>query len=152
MRDNIALINDSCVEMSGQMVAINNLILSLSAISEENAAGAQQSSASIVEQTKLLDAMSASSSDLAKLANKMEANVSVFRTESDEAMHLEENFLEDAVVSYAHSYWIFLYQLYPNRLPVSSSQTLSHCSIISSLSGSVLSAFMFCSKLNFRLM
>jgi len=84
--------------MSGQMVAINNLILSLSAISEQNAAGAQQSSASIVEQTKLLDAMSASSSDLAKLANKMEANVSVFRTESDEAMHLEESLLEDAVV------------------------------------------------------
>ncbi len=98
MRDNIALINDSGVEMSGQMVAINNLILSLSAISEQNAAGAQQSSASIVEQTKLLDAMSASSSDLAKLANKMEANVSVFRTESDEAMHLEESLLEDAVV------------------------------------------------------
>ncbi|MCF8019374.1 MAG: methyl-accepting chemotaxis protein [Vallitaleaceae bacterium] len=98
MRDNIGLINDSGVEMSGQMVAINNLILSLSAISEQNAAGAQQSSASIVEQTKLLDAMSASSSDLAKLANKMEANVSVFRTESDEAMHLEESLLEDAVV------------------------------------------------------
>lgn len=98
MRDNIALINESGIEMSGQMKAINSLILSLSDISEENAAGAEQSSASIVEQSKLLDSMSASGLDLAKLAGKMEANVSVFKTESDEAMHLEESLLEDAVV------------------------------------------------------
>lgn len=98
MRDNIALINESGIEMSGQMEAINNLVLSLSAISEENAAGAEQSSASIVEQSNLLDAMSASGLELAKLAGKMEANVSVFKTESDEAMHLEEMLLEDAVV------------------------------------------------------
>ena len=98
MRDNIALINESGVEMSGQMKAIHNLIESLSAISEENAAGAEQSSASIVEQSKLLDVMSASGLELAKLAVKMEGNVSVFKTESDEAMHLEEILLEDAVV------------------------------------------------------
>lgn len=97
MRDNLSLINGSGVEMSGQMVAINDLMLSLSSISEENAAGAQQSSASIVEQTKLLDLMSESGSVLADLAKKMAHTVSVFKIESDEAMHLEESRLEHAV-------------------------------------------------------
>lgn len=99
MRDNIVRINASGMEMSGQMDAISGLILSLLVISEENAAGAEQSSAAIVEQSKLLDSMSASGSELARLASKMEANVSSFITESDEAIRLEENVLEDAVVN-----------------------------------------------------
>lgn len=97
MRDNIVQINASGIEMSGQMEAINSLILSLLGISEENAAGAEQSSAAIVEQSKLLDSMSASGSELARLASKMEANVSSFILDSEASIHIEEDLLEDAV-------------------------------------------------------
>lgn len=97
MRDNIVQINASGIEMSGQMEAINGLILSLLVISEENAAGAEQSSAAIVEQSKLLDSMSASGSELARLASKMEANVSSFILDSEASIHIEEDLLEDAV-------------------------------------------------------
>ncbi len=96
MRDNIVRINESGIEMSGQMEAINGLILSLLVISEENAAGAEQSSAAIVEQSKLLDSMSASGSELARLASKMEANVSSFILDSDASIHIEEDLLEES--------------------------------------------------------
>ena len=81
---NVEAINCNSSEMSEQMKDINTLILSLSAISEENAAGAEESSASIEQKSLLLDAVSVSSQELATFACKMKGNIDLFKIESYE--------------------------------------------------------------------
>lgn len=69
---------------SGNMMTIKKneiveVIESLSAIAEENAAGTEEVSASVEEQSASIEQISSSSQQLAKLAEEMQANVSKFK-------------------------------------------------------------------------
>lgn len=79
MKKSIDAILVSSQEMDAKKNDIIEIMESLSAISEENAASTQQSSASIEEQTAALMMVSESSNALTDLAKEMETIVSKFR-------------------------------------------------------------------------
>jgi methyl-accepting chemotaxis protein len=58
---------------------ILKVILSLSALAQENAAGTQEASASIEEQTAAIEEIAGSSASLSSLAEEMQAAVAVFK-------------------------------------------------------------------------
>lgn len=72
-------LNKSGAEMEVKKDEIIGVIQSLSAISEENAAGAQESSASVEEQTASMEEIANASEELAHLANEMQESVSEFK-------------------------------------------------------------------------
>jgi len=60
-----------------------NILQNLSAISEENAAGTEEAAAYLQNQTNSIYEVANSSEELAKLANKMQENVSKFNIQSN---------------------------------------------------------------------
>jgi len=79
MNDIINLINQSGEEMIQKKDIIIGIIHSLSAISQQNAAGTQQASASVEEQTATMDEIASASEILSELASKMQEGVSKFK-------------------------------------------------------------------------
>jgi len=78
-RDIIKSLNQSGLEMEGKKEEIIDIIQNLSAISEENAAGAEEASASVEEQTASMAEIANASEALAKLAEEMQMNISQFK-------------------------------------------------------------------------
>lgn len=79
MKENLAQLNQSGLEMGHKRDEIIKSIESLSAIAEENAAGTQEAAASVEEQTASMDEIASTSETLAKLAEEMQAAVSKFK-------------------------------------------------------------------------
>ena len=79
MNKAIDLINKSGKEMINKKDTIIEIIYNLSSISEENAAGTEQASASVEEQTSTMLEIANSSEVLARLANEMKEAISKFR-------------------------------------------------------------------------
>ncbi|MSU00224.1 methyl-accepting chemotaxis protein [Tissierella pigra] len=75
----IELINQSGIEMLQKKEAIVDIIYELSAISQENAAGAEEAAASIEEQTATMAEIANASELLSQLAKDMEENLSRFK-------------------------------------------------------------------------
>ena len=75
----IELINQSGTEMLQKKEAIVDIIYELSAISQENAAGAEEAAASIEEQTATMAEIANASELLSQLAKDMEENLSKFK-------------------------------------------------------------------------
>jgi methyl-accepting chemotaxis protein len=72
-------INESGHEMEAKKDEIISIIQSLSAISEENAAGTEEASASVEEQTSSMEEIANASEALAQLANEMQGIISRFK-------------------------------------------------------------------------
>ncbi len=68
-------LNKSGHEMKVKRDEIINVIQSLSAISQENAAGTEEASASVEEQTSSIEEIANASEALAQLANDMQESV-----------------------------------------------------------------------------
>jgi len=64
--------------MEAKKLQIIDLINELSSVSEENAAGTEQAAASVEEQTVMMEQISESSEDLAKIAEMMQGKVAKF--------------------------------------------------------------------------
>jgi methyl-accepting chemotaxis protein len=79
MAELMVSINKSGSEMEAKKDEIISVIQSLSAISEENAAGTQEASASVEEQTSSMEEIANSSEALAELANEMQESVARFK-------------------------------------------------------------------------
>ena len=79
MGDLMVHINKSGREMEVKKDEIISVIQSLSAISEENAAGTEEASASVEEQTASMEEIANASEALAQLANEMQESVAKFK-------------------------------------------------------------------------
>lgn len=79
MKDVIQLINQSEEEMVEKKDVIVDIISTLSAISEENAAGAEEAAASIQEQTATVTEIANASERLTELANELDKSIARFR-------------------------------------------------------------------------
>lgn len=79
MKDVIQKVNRSSDEMSVKKEDIVNIIESLSAISEENAAGTEEASASVEEQTASIEGIANSSEELARIAEELNKQVERFK-------------------------------------------------------------------------
>lgn len=79
MKNAIDIINESGQEMETKKDQIIGIIESLSAISDENAAGTEEVSASVEEQTASMDQITSDSEILAKLAEEMQSSISKFK-------------------------------------------------------------------------
>lgn len=79
IKEGIETINKSAEEMEIRKNKIIEVIESLSAISEENAAGTEEASASVEEQTAAIEEIANSSQVLAELAEDMKNTVSKFK-------------------------------------------------------------------------
>jgi methyl-accepting chemotaxis protein len=79
MMQALSTLNVSSQEMDSKKLALIEILESLSAISEENASGTQQASASVEEETASIDEISNTSEDLAKLAQDLQTSVSQFK-------------------------------------------------------------------------
>lgn len=79
MKKAIDVINESGQEMETKKDQIIGIIESLSAISDENAAGTEEVSASVEEQTASMDQITNASETLAKLAEEMQSSISKFK-------------------------------------------------------------------------
>ena len=75
-----AIINKAGLEMTRKKDEIIGVVESLSAISEENAAGAQEASASIEEHTASLEEIASSSDALSALATTMKESIRQFKS------------------------------------------------------------------------
>ncbi|NMA69195.1 MAG: HAMP domain-containing protein [Desulfitobacterium sp.] len=75
----IEVINDSTMEIANKNNMIMDMIQNLSAIAEESAAGTEEVSASIQEQTAAMDQIAQGSQDLAELAVKLEESMEAFK-------------------------------------------------------------------------
>lgn len=78
-KEAIAVINTSGMEMEQKKNEIIEVIQSLSAIAEENAAGTEEAAASIEEQTASVQEIASASQELAKLAEDMQAQIRQFK-------------------------------------------------------------------------
>lgn len=72
-------LNQSGKEMDNKKNGIISIIQSLSAISEQNAAGAQQASASVEEQTATIGEIARASETLSQLSQEMQQNIAQFK-------------------------------------------------------------------------
>lgn len=79
MKDSIEIINESTQEMSIRKDEVINIMETLSAISEENAAGTQEASASIEEQTASMEEIANASEELAKQAESILKSIGRFK-------------------------------------------------------------------------
>ena len=79
IRDIIATLNQSALEMETRKGEIVGIIQNLSAISEENAAGTQEASASVEEQSASMEEIANASEALAKLAEELQRNITRFK-------------------------------------------------------------------------
>lgn len=79
MGDLMVHINKSGREMEVKKDEIISVIQSLSAISEENAAGTEEASASVEEQTASMEEIANASEALAQLANEMQGEIARFK-------------------------------------------------------------------------
>lgn len=79
MKETVATLNTTGNEMDQQKDDILNVIEKLSAISEENAAGTQQASASIEEQTATIEEIAQTGINLEKLAIELSTSVERFK-------------------------------------------------------------------------
>ncbi len=79
MNASINIINKSGEEMMVKKQAIIEIIYNLSSISEENAAGTEQASASVEEQTSTMLEIANASEVLAKLASEMKEAIAKFK-------------------------------------------------------------------------
>jgi len=79
MKKVVADINQSGQEMESKKQQIIEIMETLSAISEENAAGTQEASASIEEQTSSMEEIASASETLACLAEELQKSISRFK-------------------------------------------------------------------------
>jgi len=79
VRELVHLIGEINRKMEGERDQVIEVIQYLSSISEENAAGTQEASASVEEQTASMGEIANASEALAQLANEMQESVSKFR-------------------------------------------------------------------------
>ncbi|WHH60552.1 methyl-accepting chemotaxis protein [Petroclostridium sp. X23] len=79
MKNVIEMLNKSGVEMDTKKDRMIGIVENLSAISEENAAGTQVSSAAVEQQAASMGEIANASKTLSKLAEKMEESISKFK-------------------------------------------------------------------------
>ncbi len=78
-REALDMLNKTGEAMNRKKDEIIDIIQSLSALSEENAAGTEQASASVEEQTSSMVEIAGASEELAKLAEEMQKSISKFK-------------------------------------------------------------------------
>jgi len=78
-REALETLNKTGEAMNRKKDEIIDIIQSLSALSEENAAGTEQASASVEEQTSSMAEIAGASEELAKLAEEMQKSISKFK-------------------------------------------------------------------------
>jgi len=78
-KDAISMLNKTGEAMNLKKDEIIDVIQSLSALSEENAAGTEEASASVEEQTASMEQIAEASEELAKLAEEMQRGIAKFK-------------------------------------------------------------------------
>ncbi len=79
MKKDIHVINQSVEQMHVKKQEITNIILNLSAIAQENAAGTEEASASVEEQTASIEEMAGAIQEVAQIAEEMNESITQFK-------------------------------------------------------------------------